>query len=202
MAVHKALPIRLGRINPRYLTPGYATALFGLLSVVWYVVLTLISTDVLGNSILALGFGISFYYAMTGFACIVYYRRLVFRSLKNFVFIGLAPLLGALMLTGIFFDALFWYSNPVNSSNGKTTWFRFVHFDTHVLGLHLYAKGLGPPVVIGIGLLLVGVPIMLAWMARHRTFFRHGRQTAQSLDTQAPPLSPPLSPLSAAGGGR
>ena len=50
--------------------------------------------DVLANSILALGFGIAFYYGLTGFACVFYYRRHIFKSFKNFIFIGLAPFLG------------------------------------------------------------------------------------------------------------
>ena len=53
---------------------------------------TLISpNDVLANSIEALGFGIAFYYGLTGFACVIYYRRHIFKSFKNFIFIGLAP---------------------------------------------------------------------------------------------------------------
>ena len=90
MAVHKALPPRFGSISPRFLSPGFATLLFGAISVIWYVGLTILSPGVvLANSILALGFGISFYYGITGFACVIYYRRLLFKSLKNFVFIGL-----------------------------------------------------------------------------------------------------------------
>jgi len=127
---------------------------------------------------------------MTGYACVIYYRRLLFKSFKNFVFIGLAPLIGALILTFIFFDAAFYYSNPVNSSNGKTTWFGFIKFDTHILGVHLYANGLGPPLVIGIGLLLVGIPIMLIWWAMRPAFFRHKREVAESLEASAPPLTP------------
>ena len=191
MAVHRALPSGFARVNRRFLTPGFATLVFGAVSIVWYVVLTAVSTDVLGNSILALGFGIAFYYAMTGFACVFYYRRHLFKSVKNFVFVGVAPLVGALMLTVIFFDALFYYSNPANSSNGQTTWFRFVHFDVHVLGVYLHAKGLGPPVVIGIGLLVVGLPLMLVWRLRHPPFFGRGRESADTLEGPARPLSPP-----------
>ncbi|MHB8680847.1 MAG: APC family permease [Acidimicrobiales bacterium] len=190
MAVHRAIPESFGHVNRRHLTPGVATIVFGAVSVAWYVTLTAISTDVLGNSILALGFGIAFYYAMTGYACVVYYRRLVFKSVKNFFLIGVAPLLGAVMLSAIFVDALFYYSNPANSNNGRTAWLGFVHFDVHVLGVHLHAKGLGPPVVIGIGLLLIGVPLMVAWRIRHAEFFRRARHTAHSLEALAPPLTP------------
>ena len=103
MAVHKAFPKRFADIHPKYLSPGFSTLVFGAVAVVWYVALTLISpNDVLANSILALGFGIAFYYGLTGFACVFYYRRHIFKSFKNFIFIGLAPFLGAAILTVLF----------------------------------------------------------------------------------------------------
>jgi amino acid transporter len=192
MAVHKAVPRRLGNIHPRYLSPSFATALFGFLSIAWYVALVWLSpNDVLGNSILALGFGIAFYYGLTGFACVFYYRRHVFKSLKNFIFVGLAPLLGGIMLAGMFVVAMFYYSNPVNSSSGNQAWFKFIHFRFHIFGWQIYVtKGLGPPVVLGVGLLLLGLPLMLVWRIRHRDFFVRDREVAEGLDAPAPPLTP------------
>ena len=35
---------------------------------------------------------IAFYYALTGFACAIYYRRELTKSVKNFFFIGVGPL--------------------------------------------------------------------------------------------------------------
>jgi amino acid transporter len=193
MAVHKAFPERFASINPRYLSPGFATLMFGAVSIVWYVVLTKISANVLQNSILALGFGIAFYYAMTGYACVVYYRRQVFKSVKNFVFIGLAPLIGALILTWAFVDSIFVYSNPVNSYG--RAWFTFIHFNVHIVGVHLYTHGIGSTLVIGLGLLLIGVPLMLIWRIRHPVFFKRDREVAESLDASAPPLTPGVIPV-------
>ena len=119
MAVHKAFPKRFADIHPKYLSPGFSTLLFGAVAIVWYVALTIISPgDVLANSIEALGFGIAFYYGLTGFACVIYYRRHIFTSFKNFIFIGLAPFLGAVILTVLFVVAIFYYSDPANSSSG------------------------------------------------------------------------------------
>lgn len=197
MAAHRAAPPVFGSINRKFLSPGFATLFFGGFSIAWYVILTLVSpNDILGNSISALGFGIAFYYGITGYACIVYYRRVIFKSFKNFLFIGLAPLLGALMLTGIFVIAIFYYSNPANSYITGQAWLTFVHFDVHVLGLHLYVqRGLGPPLVLGLGLLLVGVPLMVYWRIRHPAFFQRKAETAESLDHTAPPLTPGVLPV-------
>jgi len=197
MAVHRAFPRRFADIHPRYLSPSFSTLIFGAISIVWYVTLTIVSpNDVLGNSISALGFGIAFYYGMTGFACVFYYRRHLFKSVKNFVFIGLAPLLGAVILTGIFFVAIFYYSNPENSFITGQAWLPFIHFSFHIFHWHLYVKkGLGPPVVLGIGLLLIGVPLMLFWRVRHPEFFQRDRETAAGVDSPAPPLTPGVVPV-------
>ena len=37
---------------------------------------------------------IAFYYALTGLACAIYWRHELFKSAKNFLFIGIAPLIG------------------------------------------------------------------------------------------------------------
>jgi amino acid transporter len=197
MAVHKAFPRRFSDIHPKYLSPGFSTLCFGAISVVWYVALTLISPhDVLANSILALGFGIAFYYGLTGFACVLYYRRHIFKSVKNFIFIGLAPFLGAVMLTILFFIAIFYYSDPANSSTGNQAWLPFIHFSFHIFNWHIYVKkGLGPPLVMGVGLLLLGVPLMLIWRIRHRSFFQRDREVALTVDAPAPPLTPGVIPV-------
>ena len=52
------------------------------------------------------------------------------------------------MLTGLFVKCCFDLSEPANSESGDS-WF-----------------GLGPPLVIGVGLLLVGVVLMVFWRFR------------------------------------
>ena len=197
MAVHKALPKRFADIHPKYLSPGFSTLLFGAVAVVWYVALTLISpNDVLANSIEALGFGIAFYYGLTGFACVIYYRHHIFKSFKNFIFIGLAPFLGAVILTVLFVVAIFYYSDPVNSRPGTRRGSPGIHFSFHIFHWHLYVKkGLGPPLVLGVGLLLMGIPLMLIWKVRNKDFFNRDREVAVSVDAPAPPLTPGVTPV-------
>jgi amino acid transporter len=160
MARAGAMPEALGRIHPRFLTPDVSTILMGGLSIVWYVGLTIISENILFDSIAALGLMIAFYYGMTGFACTVYYRRRLTESFKSFMLIGVGPTVGGLMLTGIFFKSCYDLSKPENSESGDS-WF-----------------GLGPPLVIGVGFLLLGVVLMLVWRAGHKEFFKRRREVA------------------------
>jgi amino acid transporter len=154
MAHARAMPRRLGQIHPRYLTPNVSTILMGALSIAWFVILTIVSTNILADSLLALGLMIAFYYGLTGFACTIYYRRQVLRSLKSFLLIGVAPLLGGVILAAVFVKSCIELADPENSESGGS-WL-----------------GVGPPLVIGLGFLLLGVVLMLAWrVSGHREFF-------------------------------
>ena len=75
MGAYRAIPPRFAKIHPRYLTPSYATWGMGIASIAFYVLLTAISTNVLADSISAVGLLIAFYYGLTGFACVWYYRK-------------------------------------------------------------------------------------------------------------------------------
>ena len=49
-------------------------------------------------SVDGVGLMIAYYYGQTGFACVIYYRRYIFTSVKNFFLVGLLPLIGGLTL--------------------------------------------------------------------------------------------------------
>jgi amino acid transporter len=154
MAFKGAAPKRFGSIHPRYLTPSTSTIWMGVLSIAWYVGLTIVSEDILFDSIAALGLMIAFYYGITGFACPIYYRRELFKSARNAIMVGLAPLLGGLILAWVFIKSCIDLANPENSESGDS-WF-----------------GLGPPLIIGVGFLLFGVLLMFLQQRANPEFFR------------------------------
>ena len=139
MAAAGAIPARFGEINPRYQSPGFATLVMGGVSIAWYAGLTFLSKNVLSDSILALGLCIAFYYALTGFACPILYRRQLLRNLKNFVFMGVLPTAGGLMMLFLFVE-----SALALSKTGSSAIF-----------------GVATPLAIGAGSLLAGVLMML-----------------------------------------
>ena len=96
MATYKALPARFAAIHPRYLTPSYATVVAGAVAATFYTVLHLISKNVLTDTIYALGIMICFYYGLTAFACIWFFRHELFTNLHSVVFKLIFPLLGGL----------------------------------------------------------------------------------------------------------
>jgi amino acid transporter len=88
MAAWGAMPRRFANIHRRYLTPSTSTIYMGVLSIVWYVGLTIVSENILFDSIAGLGLMIAFYYGLSGYACAIYYRRELLKSAKNFLFMG------------------------------------------------------------------------------------------------------------------
>jgi amino acid transporter len=163
MARFKSIPSVFGKIHPKFLTPGPSTLVMGAVSLVWTLFIINTSTNVLGDSITALGFLIAFYYGLTGFACVIYYRKEIFKSVKNFFLVGVAPLLGALILTGIFIKAFKDYNNADASYTGQDF------------------LGIGIPVAIGVGLILLGFVLMaVQWILSpdSRAFFRRKPETA------------------------
>ena len=178
MARAGAMPRLLAEIHPRFQTPHIGTWLMGALSIVWYVGLTIVSENILFDSIAALGLMIAFYYGITGFACVIYYRRELTNSVKNFVFVGLAPLIGGLVLLWLFYASCKDLAKPENSESGDS-WL-----------------GVGPPLVIGLGFLALGVVLMLLWRGGHPDFFRRKLETAEPGSLEAPP---PVRPAETAG---
>jgi len=154
MAAYKALPKRFAQVHPRWKTPAFSTIVMGVVAIVFYVGLTVISEDFLLDSILSLGLAIAFYYAITGYACIWYFRRELFANRFNVVFKFLFPLLGAVMLTAAFiFSAI----DMLDPDYGYTVLF-----------------GVGGVFVVGIGSLAFGAVLMIVWFffAGSKPFFR------------------------------
>jgi amino acid transporter len=158
MARFGAIPKAFGRIHPRYLTPDVSTLTMGALSLIWTLFIINVSTSVLGDAIIGLGFQIAFYYGLTGFACVVYYRHEIFKSVKNFFMVGVAPFLGGAILTYIFVKAFITYQDPAETETGA----EFL--------------GFGVPVAIGIGLILMGVVVMVFANFIYPRFFRRKRE--------------------------
>jgi amino acid transporter len=160
MARAHAMPKSLGKVHPRFLTPHVSTVLMGTASILWYVGLTLVSEDILFDSLAALGLMISFYIGLTGFACAIYYRREVFRSVKNFFFVGLGPLIGGVILFYLLIKNAIELSDPGNSESGDS-WL-----------------GIGPPLLIAAFFLVLGVLLMFVQWRKMPGFFKRKPEVA------------------------
>jgi amino acid transporter len=159
MARQGAFPAALGRVHSRFLTPHVSTIVVGALSAAWFAVLFNLSENFLFDSLTSLSLMIAFYYALNGFACAIYYRRELTKSVKNFLFIGLGPVIGGGILGYLFFKAIDEYRQTDQSYTGNELF------------------GVAIPVVLGVGMLILGTVLMALWRATgHEPFFGRRRE--------------------------
>jgi amino acid transporter len=155
MAAYQALPPSFAKIHPRYLTPSVSTIAMGVVSIAFYVGLTLMSSNVLADSASAVGLLIAFYYGLTGFVAAWVFRRHWGTTPREFAVRILMPLLGGIMLLAAFVKTAIDDYNPDNSYTV----------------IHLGPFTTGGIFVISVGSLLLGVVLMFVMKARSPAFF-------------------------------
>ena len=89
---------------------------------------------------------ICFYYGLTAFACVWYFRSELFTNVRDFVFKGLFPGLGGIMLALVFLKTCVDTWDPAYGAGGAIF-------------------GIGTVFVIGVGILLLGVVLMFVWQS-------------------------------------
>lgn len=166
MAVYEAIPKRFANVHPRYMTPAFGTIVMGITALGFYAVLTFVSANALADSISSLGLAVAFYYGITAFSCPWYFRRTLFTSARHFFIRGLFPLLGGLFMTWAFVKSA---SDMIDPDYSET-----------VIG------GIGGVFVIGVGMLALGVPLMLACFAFGTKRFFRGETLNASTETKVP----------------
>ena len=99
MAAYKALPDSFAKIHRRYLTPTVSTIVMGVVSIALYVVMNSVSHgQVIPDAVTAIGLYIAFYYGLTAFTCVWYYRKTLTSSARNLWMRGILPGLGGLIM--------------------------------------------------------------------------------------------------------
>jgi amino acid transporter len=108
MGRDNTLPKAFGRVHPVRQTPVFATLVVAGVSLVLFVLSNFLGSvgDVLSAAISAIGLQIAIYYGLAGLAVVLAYRRVLFTSVSNLVFIGLWPLLGSAFMFWIFVEAI------------------------------------------------------------------------------------------------
>jgi amino acid transporter len=173
MGVYKAIPNSFSRIHKRFLTPTVSTVAMGAVSIVLYVILNYVSAGtVIADAVSALGVMIAFYYGLTGFSCVWYYRATLTDSARNLWLRGILPLLGGVMLWGALGYNLWFYWQPVNS---YTSW--QMTFPPH--------WDIGGVFLIDLFALILGLVLMFTFAAIRPAFFR-GETLNKSTKTLVP----------------
>jgi amino acid transporter len=171
MARWGGIPKVFGSVHTKHKTPDVSTIVFGAVSTIWFVIIDIISpNNVLSDSVDAVGFMVCLYYGLTGFACTWYFRRELFKSARNFFFVGLAPLLGGLSLLAVFIIGMSYYGHQINN------------YSKNVFGL-------GLPDVIAIGLIILGLILGLIFHFTLPDFYSRKPEVAKPGVLEEPPAA-------------
>ena len=177
MAVYRAIPDAFARMHKRYLTPTVSTVTMGAVSIVLYVVFNHVAGGYLiPDAVTAIGIWIAFYYGLTGFTCVWYYRKVLTRSRRDLWMKGILPAIGGVML----YFAMFWsiwqdwnYDNTEAAS--YTSW--HLPFPPH--------SDVGGVFLIAVASTVVGIVAMLLMRFGSPRFFR-----GETLNRSTPVLVP------------
>lgn len=161
VAAHGALPEAFARVHPRFRTPTVATVFTGAVAIVLLAGLSYAAPAFLGDAVLSIGLLVCAYYGATAFACAWHFRRELHNSAKDFLTKGLLPLAGGLMMLAAFIRSA---SDMVSPDYGATS-----------------IDGVGGVFLLGIGSIVLGLPVTALLRIRYPNFFRHGRRTVTDL---------------------
>lgn len=154
MGHYGALPPSFAKVSPRFFTPGFATVVAAIAASAFYAIMRLVSDTVLWDTIAALGIMICFYYGITAFACVWYFRKQWFDSARNVFFTFLFPLVGGVILLALFVLSLVESWDPEKTGSGSQI------------------GGVGLVFILGVTVILIGVVVMIVQYFRSPDFFR------------------------------
>ncbi len=126
--------------------------------------LTIFSENVLTDTIYSIGIMICFYYGLTAFACVWFFRNELFVNLNGIVFKFLLPLLGGIGLTAVLGVTLKDSYSPDYGSGAAI-------------------GNVGLVFILGVGLILSGLILLALQRAKDPAFFR-----GETLKTDTPAL--------------
>ena len=187
MSVYKAVPDAFGNMHKRYLTPTVATLAMGGVSIVMYALMNYLSGgNVILDSVTAIGVWIAFYYGLTGWTCLWYYRKVLTRSGRDLMMKGILPGLGGLILfaAGAWSLKADWFFSSGQSYTSLKLPFA-PHWD------------IGGVFMVFLVSALIGLVCAVAWRFAGPAFFR-----GETLNRSTPTLVPegaalPLAPTGA-----
>ncbi len=153
MATYKALPSRFASVDQATASPKFATWAIGLSSLAVFSALSLVSDSIVEDSVYSVGISIITYYVVVSLSSVVYFWRTAFGAWRTALGQVILPLVGAVVLViGGLIEA-YNMTDPEYGSGGSVL-------------------GIGTVFIVGILLLLLGIPLMLWWNLKAPAFFR------------------------------
>ena len=102
------MPRGIGKLHPIRRTPVIATLVVAVIGIALFVGANFIGAigSIFSDAISAMGLQIAIYYSLAGLSVVVLYRKHIFRSVKNFIFMGLWPFIGSVFMITMFIKTI------------------------------------------------------------------------------------------------
>ncbi|MDR2564959.1 MAG: APC family permease [Bifidobacteriaceae bacterium] len=149
----------------RFATPGTATIVAGAVAAGYYAVMRPLSDNVLTDTMYTTAIFICFYYGLTSFAAVWYFRRQWFASLRNFWFQLFFPLVGGLFLAFMFVHELIASLDPEYGTGSSLS------FTLRLFSIRWHAD-IGLVFILSVLILVLGVGFMIYNQTKRPEFFR------------------------------
>ena len=153
MATYQAIPRQFSSINKTTQTPKLATWTIGLMALFIYITLSLISESIIKDSIHSVSIAVCTYYTVTSLSCVLYFYRTAFNHWYTALSQVILPTIAAVILIAVCIVQAWNMIDPGYSSSESIT-------------------SAGAVFLIGVVILLSGMPIMALCNIREPEFFR------------------------------
>jgi len=153
MATYRAIPRRFSSVNEATQTPKFATWTIGLMTLVIYITLSLISESIIEDLIHSVSIAICTYYTVAALSCVLYFHRTAFNHWHTALSQLILPTIAAVILIAVGILQAWNMMDPDYGSSGSIA-------------------GVGAVFLIGVVALFLGVPLMVLWNMREPRFFR------------------------------
>ncbi|SDX35369.1 APC family permease [Nitrosomonas oligotropha] len=153
MATYRAIPRKFSSVNEATQTPKFATWTIGLMTLIIYITLSLISESIVKDSIHSVSIAVCTYYTVAALSCVLYFHRTAFNHWHTTISQVILPSVAAIILIAVGIIQAWNMMDPHYGSSGSIA-------------------GVGTVFLIGVVALLFGVPLMVLWNLREPKFFR------------------------------
>ena len=153
MATYRAIPRRFSSVSEATQTPKFATWAIGLMTLVIYTTLSMVSESIVKDSIHSVSIAICTYYTVASLSCVFYFHRTAFNHWHTALSQVILPAIAAVILIAVGILQAWNMMDPNYGSSGSIA-------------------GVGTVFLIGVVALFLGVPLMILWNMREPKFFR------------------------------
>ena len=153
MATYRAIPSQFASVNAATRTPKFATWTIGMMTLIIYTTLSLMSESIVEDTILSVSIAVCTFYIVAASSCALYFFRTAFNHWHTALLQVILPAIAAAILFAVAVLQAWNMMDPDYGSSGSIA-------------------GVGAVFIIGVVTLLSGVVLMLMWNFYHPAFFR------------------------------